>query len=258
MICQSVSQLDLFRTVPSFSLLYQQISQVMSPKALAWLDDALLRVASEQGSKCLFTSFSQAARKLGKADLQVNVLDQRIADSICSGWDLSCWSVDQAARTLLLLALPADRPADRTADSSDAVARLLSSADVYERVAIYQSLPLLPAPERYLMLAVEGVRSSMTAVFEAIALRNPYPAQYFDEAAWNQMVLKALFEGSPLPLIEGLNRRANPKLARMLTDYAHERQAAHRSIDDPELWRLVSRFTQPMTQPMNNHVSERN
>ena len=161
----------------SFSLLHKQLSQVLSPDAIGWLDDALVRVADEERGKYLFIAFSQAARKLGKADLEVSSLDQRIADSVCSGWDLSCWSVDQAARTLLLLALPTDSPV--SASGNHAVTTLLGSADVYERVAIYQSLPLLPAPERYLAVAIDGLRSSMTAVFNAIALRNPYPARHF-------------------------------------------------------------------------------
>jgi hypothetical protein len=52
------------------------------------------------------------------------------------------------------------------------------------------------------------------------------------------MVLKTLFIGSTLHPIVGLERRANPVLARMLCDYAHERWAAGRPIS-PELWRCV-------------------
>ncbi len=81
----------------------------------------------------------------------------------------------------------------------------------------------------------------MTSVFNAVALRNPYPADYMDQGAWNQVVLKALFVESPLYLIEGIDRRANEKLAHMLVDYAHERWAADRSVS-PELWRPVGPF----------------
>ena len=55
------------------------------------------------------------------------------------------------------------------------------------------------------------------------------------------MVLKTLFVGSALHPIVGLDQRANPALARMLGDYAHERWAAGRSIS-PELWRCVGPF----------------
>jgi len=65
---------------------------------------------------------------------------------------------------------------------------------------------------------------------------NPYPADYFDDLAWNQMVLKALFVGS-LHLIYGLDTRANSHTSDG-NDYAHERWAAKRSVS-PEIWRLV-------------------
>jgi hypothetical protein len=55
------------------------------------------------------------------------------------------------------------------------------------------------------------------------------------------MVLKALFVGTRLDLVAGLDRRANPALARMLCDYAHERWAASRPVS-PELWRCVGPY----------------
>ena len=55
------------------------------------------------------------------------------------------------------------------------------------------------------------------------------------------MVLKALFVGSRLAPIQGLDERANPELARILREYAHERWAAGRPVT-PELWRCVGPF----------------
>ena len=107
-----------------------------------------------------------------------------------------------------------------------------------ESVALYQTLPLFSPRELLKARAAEGIRSNMTAVFEAVALRNPYPAVYLEEGAWNQLVLKAFFVGSDVRQIVGLDQRANATLRRMLVDYANERRAAGRSVD-PQLLQMV-------------------
>ena len=110
-------------------------------------------------------------------------------------------------------------------------------------IALYRGLPLYPDPELLEAQAAEGVRSNMRAVFEAVAHRNPFPRERFDENRWNQMVVKALFIGSTMQPVQGLDGRANPALAKILCDYAHERWAAGRPIA-PELWRCVGPFAQ--------------
>jgi len=57
------------------------------------------------------------------------------------------------------------------------------------------------------------------------------------------MILKALFIDSQLWPIQGLDERANPELALILCDYAHERWAAGRAVT-PELWRCVGRYAE--------------
>jgi hypothetical protein len=116
--------------------------------------------------------------------------------------------------------------------------QLCRTSDASEQVAFYRGLPLYPDAPRLEAQAAEGTRTNMRAVFEAVAHRNPYPKQQFSENRWNHMVLKALFVGSTLHPIQGLDQRANPPLARMLSDYAHERWAAGRPVS-PELWRCV-------------------
>ena len=55
---------------------------------------------------------------------------------------------------------------------------------------------------------------------EAIACENPYPARYFPELNFNQMVLKALFTGVALARIIGCDGRVTSELSRMAADYA--------------------------------------
>jgi hypothetical protein len=90
------------------------------------------------------------------------------------------------------------------------------------------ALPLLPAPERFLEIAVDACRSHIQPLFEAIACENPYPAHYFPELNFNQMVLKALFTGVALARIIGCDGRVTSELSRMAADYASERRAAGR------------------------------
>lgn len=208
--------------------------QHTAKESLSWLEQKREQIAQSATARVFFTAFSAVPRYTGKKDLKLTPKDLQAAQAVRSGWIPTHWSVDQAARTLLILALPQDDIEKylRTLE------QVFITADVGELVALYQALPLLPYPEQHIAHAAEGVRSNMTAVFNAVALQNPYPAEYFANLAWNQMVLKALFVGSPVHLIQGVDRRANPELAKMLIDYAHERWAAKRSVS-PELWRLV-------------------
>src|SRR5699024_10958728 len=118
---------------------------------------------------------------------------------------------------------------------------LFRSAEMNEQVALYGSLPLLAYSEAFRKRTAEGLRTNIDRVFEAIALDNPYPSEYLEEAAWNQLVLKSFFMDIAINRIMGLDKRANQTLAHILSDYAHERWAAGRSVN-PLLWRPVAPF----------------
>jgi hypothetical protein len=214
-------------------LLVRWLSRQIPPEAHTWLDKSTEQIRSSGKDADLYLAVSLATRKVGKADLTLTEADLRDANSSRSGWDPRQWSVDQSARVLLILELEGDPPR-----LARALEQLFNTADVGEQAAFYRGLPLYPEQPRYLARATEGLRTNMKAVFEAIAHRNPYPSEQFPEPAWNQMVLKALFVGATLWPIVGLDRRANPELARMLCDYAHERWSAGRPVS-PELWRCV-------------------
>lgn len=200
----------------------------------SWLDGQIEKAANSE--RDLYLAIGLAPRKLGKADLTLDASDMADAEAARNGWNPSGWSIDQAARTTLLLTAARDEgsfPAK--------LEQLCNTADVRELIAFYQALPLYPNQKVYVARAGEGARTNMKAVFEAVAHHNPYPAEQFDEHSWNQLVLKAVFVGSSLNEIQGFDRRRNADLARTLVDYAHERWAANRVIT-PELWRAVGPF----------------
>jgi hypothetical protein len=214
-------------------LLHSWLRRQLPEAGSAWLDEQLDTLTGEVRDRDLYVALGLVPRKLGKADLELSDADLAAAGQARPGWDPRDWSVDQAARVLVLL--HAGGTGERFAAR---FAQLCRTADVAELVAFYRGLPLYPEPQQLEAQAAEGTRSNMRAVFEAVAHRSPYPKEQFAENRWNHMVLKALFVGSTLHPIQGLDERANPTLARMLCDYAHERWAAGRPVS-PELWRCV-------------------
>ncbi|MFL5120143.1 MAG: EboA domain-containing protein, partial [Microvirga sp.] len=221
------------------ALLAGWVGRALEAEPAAWFETTLATLAREAGERDLGRAVGLAPRKLGKSDLVLAAGDLERAEAVRAGFDPAGLTVDQAARIAFLLA------ADRGDDAAFA-ARLLDlfrTADVSESIAYLRGLPLFPGGRALLPVAAEGVRSAVKPVFEAIAHRNPYPAEMFEEGAWNQMVLKALFIGSSLAPIRGLGERANPELAQVLVDYAHERWAAGRPVS-PELWLCVGPFAE--------------
>lgn len=204
----------------------------LEAQAASWLAQQRDAVATG-GERALNLALGLVPRKLGRADLKLSTEELAAATSARPGWDPSEWSVDQAARVALLLLAPCEAGQFR-----ERLDRLIATADVAEAVALYRGLPLYPEAETLRERAAEGLRSNMKAVFEAVAHRSPYPCEQFADGTWNHMVLKALFVGSPLWPIQGLDQRCNAELTTMLCDYAHERWAASRTIS-PELWRCV-------------------
>jgi len=207
----------------------------------AWLRAQLASPAPE---KDVLLAFSLAPRLVGKEPLALTAAQLHQAQELRPGFDPSGWTTAQAARTLLLL---------RAAHLEEAayielLNQLFGTAATTEQAALYASLPLLPYPEAHTKRAAEGVRTAMTNVFDAIALGNPYPHDYLTQGAWNQLVLKAVFNARPLYRIYGLDNRRNKPLARMLLDYAHERWAAGRTLT-PEVWRLVGPYLTPESLP---------
>lgn len=221
----------------SSDFIYELFQRNASQEAISWLNEKLQKVREDNSGRSLYLAFSATPRFVGKSILQLQETDLERAGSLRAGFNPVNWTSDQVARTLLLLA---NSHQDKET-FLNRLNQLFDTAEMGELVALYASLPLLPYPDAFKLRAAEGIRTNMGTVFEAIALNNPYPADYLDEGAWNQMVLKTVFVGKPLYKIYGLEKRSNPTLARILSDYAHERWAAGRTVT-PELWRPIGPF----------------
>jgi hypothetical protein len=211
------------------------IARMTDEPRLTWFQRALAEIAERSTEAVVATNIALAPRRLGKADLSLNANDRALATDLRPGLDPTDWSVDQLARIAFMAA-------SHTGDDVAFALRLDSfctTAEVNELVAVCRGLPIYPAPALLEARAREAVRSGIKPVFEAVAHRNPYPGEVFSEDAWNQMVVKALFIGSSLWPIQGLDARGNPRLARMLVDLAHERWSAGRPVSG-ELWRCVA------------------
>lgn len=219
-------------------LLREWLLRQLEPGRGAWLEAQLASLHEDAADEALGIALGMAPRKLGKAALALGDADLAAAEKALPGWDPRGWNVAEAARILLLAGLPA------TGKPFAARFRALcQTADVEELATLYRGLPLYPEPAALEPQVGEGLRSNMRGVFEAIAHRNPYPQAHFDQHRWNHMVLKALFIGSPLAPIQGLDARANPELARIMCDFAHERWAAGRPVPF-EIWRCVGPFAE--------------
>jgi len=178
----------------------------LTPPAMDWLE--------KQAEAPSAAAFAAARRKVGFARF-----DLTPAERLELGVDLVGWGVDDGARAVLL----------RAADPAWALATW-RRAELRERRAILRALPLLRPAAAYLELALEGCRSSIVPVFEAIACDNCYPAMHFSDRAFAQLALKAAVYGLDLGRVVGLEQRGGQDLRRLAAAAAQERRAAGRTV----------------------------
>ena len=186
-----------------------------------WFSDKL---ETTENASAFFLAFGMINRKIERCPIKIptSLLDG--LKELDGAFNIDNWSLDQFCRLALLINLNPE-------GNKEKIETLLASADMREQVIIYKSLPFLPNPKGFVLNAVDGIRTN----------NNAYPSRYFDESAWNQMVLKAIFMERPIFKIYDLDARKNQKLATILHDFVHERWAAGRSVT-PELWRMTSGF----------------
>jgi len=196
----------------------------------AWLGAALREVgpfSADFDEERFFLAFSSAGRALGKAPLALAADESEALARGGVTWRIDGWSADELGRVMFLGAAFAELEPARAASVLEAC---YARGDNRERQAVLRALPFVPEGARFVPLAVDACRTSVQTVFEAIACENPFPADLFPDANFNQMVLKAMFNGVALARIVRLDERKGPELARMAADYAAERRAAGRSV----------------------------
>ncbi len=206
----------------------------VSNEEFLWLENIIF--VSRENERILQTAFIAMPKYIKNTAV---VLDPEIKKQFLANVNFSPdgWSLDKFARALIILHFNPENEKNYI----DRLNPLFESAEMNELAALNSFIPLLSYPKNWLTQAKEAVRSNMGPVFDAIAFNNPYPSEHFDEASWNLLVLKTIFCGKSIRNIHGLKERANQKLAHMISDFAHARWAADKTIS-PEVWEIVTPF----------------
>jgi hypothetical protein len=203
----------------------------LSSSAFAFYEAACAQPC-ELDSKAFNKLIALASRHAKRQLLCLSEAENALVQKQLPGWDLSRWNLLELLRVALILAQPNLTLPEFAKMFSDA----FQFADEGELCAFYKAIPLLPAPERFSWHMKEACRSNMRSLFCAAACDNPFPFHHFDDIAWNQLVMKAIFIEVPLAQIFGVERRRSEKLAAMTCDFIAERTSAGRHIPkDTEL-----------------------
>tara|TARA_E500000331_G_C17255295_1_gene712823 strand:- start:1808 stop:2677 length:870 start_codon:yes stop_codon:yes gene_type:complete len=203
------------------------LNELKDEKTKNWFDQKLNSIKTDQD---FFITFALINKKIPRGQLQLNPGQIQNIQLKYPEFNIDNWTLDQLCRFSLLMYYPLLRV--------QSITTLISVADTREQVTIYKSIPYLANASHFASIVVNGIRTNIIDVFDAIALNNPYPASNFSQDEWNQMVLKAIFMERPIYQIKYVDQRKNKKLAHILFDYARERWAASRRVT-PELWRMM-------------------
>lgn len=218
--------MSMVDTAATIALLRRWLARVIAADVSAWLDAEIARQQAGPDERKLAIALGLAGRKLRRVALDLPPEELAAAQALRDAWQPQSWAADEAARVALLLA--SHHGDDR--GFAARLERLCVTAEITEHVSYMKGLAVFPAGRELVGRAREGVRSSIAPLFEAIACRNPYPRDHFDDDAWNQMVVKCVFGGTPLATVVGLHARRNDDLLVMLRDLVAERHAAGRPL----------------------------
>jgi hypothetical protein len=206
------------------------IQSKLSGSELEWFESNIAFENSVQ----FFHNFGLISRKIAPIIPEWTAQEKNVLEELYPGFTQSNWDLQQLCRCLLMIHLPIQQ-------NVEVIKNLAEMAAIKELVCLYKGLFFLKNASDFVLMVQEGIRTNMVAVFDAIALTNPFTAKYLPIDPWNQLVLKAVFMGRPLYKIIDLDLRKNEKLALIVHDYIHERWSAGRLVS-PEIWRLVDGY----------------
>ncbi|MFE1291268.1 EboA domain-containing protein [Streptomyces sp. NPDC058751] len=208
---------------PSPADLRFALERALDPAAAAWLSTAGERVRASAGE--IASLFPAAGRSCGHGPLP----------------GLSDWTMADAARALLLLAVPV-RDDRRLAETLTCY----RYGDAAERLSVLRSLPLLGLGPAAIELTEDALRTNDGRLLKAAV--GPYAARHLSQPLWRHAVLKCLFTEVPLSSVAALRDRCDAPLLRMLGDLVREREAAGRPAPPDAVALLAAPPTVPPTR----------
>lgn len=220
----------------SVNFLSKIVEESLAPDSKEWLEIKIDEIIAERSTKKLYLTYTLCNTKIDKTEIDFNSFKSDDIGTYLSSKKAN--TLELARIFLLVKVLESENDFFK-----EKVVNLIQVADTTELETFLNYLVLLPNPEAFIFVAVEALRTNIETVFKAIAMGNPYPSLYFNEQQWNQMYLKAAFMQLDLSEIVAVDTMGNRDLARIISDYAHERWAASRVID-PVFWRPVSNFVE--------------
>jgi len=210
----------------TLSVINEFLMARLDAKAQTFVRNTQAEIAAGIADSRFSALVSLASRYIPRQLLNPTAAELQLAANSVKGWNPEAWSLLEAVRVSLVLS----RPDLLSAEFGDTFNRWFTYADEGESCAYYRALAVMPDPQRFVWRAAEGCRTNMRTVFMAVACDSAYPATCFDEVAWNQMLVKAIFTETPLTRIYGLDQRLSSTLAIMVLDYMDERRSAGRSV----------------------------
>ena len=188
------------------------LARHLTDAGAAWLAGARARVSREPAA--IEVLFPAAGRHCGRGPLEEAV---------------GGWTIDDAARTLLIAELPLTGAA-----LAEAIEGLYRYGDAAEQRGVLRALSVadsvMKLGDAFVPIVRDALRTNDTRLIAAAL--GPYGARHLDAATYRQGVLKCVFTGIPLAGISGLDQRVDDELIRMMSEFADERMAAGRVVPD--------------------------